>query len=103
MLRTRLIFNLLPFVVLLMAIGIYGIMLFSRITENVDVSVTGNYRSVRAIQQMKLALARMQGGVLMALEDGKGLGGPSSRGTARCSRKVSTCNSTTGSCRRRKN
>jgi NtrC-family two-component system sensor histidine kinase KinB len=74
MLRTRLFLNLVPFVVILLAIGIYAIALFSRITTNVDVTVTGNYRSVTAAQQMKLALSRMQGGVLLALEDNKGLG-----------------------------
>src|SRR3954452_551309 len=69
MLRTRLFLNLAPFLVILLAVGGYAIVLFSRITANVDVTVTGNYRSVRTVQQMKLSLSRMQSGVLMVLED----------------------------------
>jgi NtrC-family two-component system sensor histidine kinase KinB len=74
MLRTRLFLNLLPFVVILLAVGVYAIVLFSRITENVDTTVTGNYRSVLAVQRMKNALLRMEDGVSMAMEDSKGLG-----------------------------
>jgi NtrC-family two-component system sensor histidine kinase KinB len=74
MLRTRLFLNLAPFLIILLAVGVYAIVLFSRITANVDVTVTGNYRSVRAVQQMKLSLSRMQGGVLLAMEDNKNLG-----------------------------
>lgn len=75
MLRTRLFLNLAPFVILLLGIGIYAIVLFSRITTNVDVTVTENYRSVRAVQQMKFSLWRMEEGVLWAMDDtDKGLG-----------------------------
>ena len=74
MLRTRLFLNLAPFVVVLLAVGVYAIVLFSRITENVDVTVTGNYRSVLAVQEMKLAFTRMEEGVLQAMEENKGLG-----------------------------
>ncbi|EEF60185.1 HAMP domain-containing sensor histidine kinase [Pedosphaera parvula] len=59
MLRTRLFLSLVPFVVILLAIGIYAIVLFSRITANVDVNVTGNYRSVIAAKEMTYALDRM--------------------------------------------
>ena len=69
MLRTRLFLNLTPFVILLLAIGTYAIVLFSRITTNVDATVTENYRSVRAVQQMKLSLRRMEEGVLLAMDD----------------------------------
>src|ERR1700756_1488014 len=65
MLRTRLFLNLLPFVVILLAVGVYAIVLFSRITANVDLTVTGNYRSVRAAEQMKLTLSRMEGAALL--------------------------------------
>src|SRR5712675_2120797 len=76
MLRTRLFLNLTPFVILLLGIGIYAIVLFSRITTNVDVTVTENYRSVRAVQQMKLSLYRMEEGVLLVMDESnsKGLG-----------------------------
>jgi two-component system, NtrC family, sensor histidine kinase KinB len=74
MLRTRLFLNLAPLVVIVVLVGIYAIVLFSRITDNVDVTVTGNYRSVLAVEQMKLGLSRMKAGVSMALDDSKGLG-----------------------------
>jgi two-component system, NtrC family, sensor histidine kinase KinB len=57
MLRTRLFLNLLPFVVILLATGVYAIVLFSRLAASVDTTVTEHYRSVVAAQQMTLALA----------------------------------------------
>jgi two-component system, NtrC family, sensor histidine kinase KinB len=74
MLRTRLFLYLAPFVVVLLAVGVYAIALFSRVTENVVVTVSENYRSVLAVQDMELALTRMEEGVLLAMEDNKGLG-----------------------------
>src|SRR5438034_488766 len=59
MLRTRLFLNLVPFVVILLAIGLYAIVLFSRLAGSVDANVTENYRSVMAVQAMSLALAGM--------------------------------------------
>jgi len=58
-LRTRLFLNLMPFVVILLAIGVYAIVLFSRLANSVDASVTEKYRSVMAAQAMTLALAGM--------------------------------------------
>jgi len=60
MLRTRLFLNLLPFVVILMAIGLYAIVLFGRLANSVDTKVTENYRSVLAAQAMTVALAGME-------------------------------------------
>src|SRR5882672_311138 len=60
MLRTRLFLNLLPFVVILMAIGLYAIVLFGRLANSVDTKVTENYRSVLAAQAMSVALAGME-------------------------------------------
>jgi two-component system, NtrC family, sensor histidine kinase KinB len=57
MLRTRLFLNLLPFVVILLATGVYAIVLFSRLASSVDTTVSEHYRSVLAAQQMSLALA----------------------------------------------
>ena len=57
MLRTRLFLNLLPFVVILLATGVYAIVLFSRLAASVDATVSEHYRSVLAAQQMSLALA----------------------------------------------
>ncbi|HXP61915.1 MAG TPA: HAMP domain-containing protein, partial [Dongiaceae bacterium] len=59
MLRRLLLLNLLPFVAMLLATGVYAITLFSRLATSVDAAVGGNYRSVVAAQQMHLALAGM--------------------------------------------
>jgi signal transduction histidine kinase len=74
LLRTRLLVNLAPFVVLLLAVGLYAILLFSRNTADVVGTVTGNYRSVLAVQEMKLAVTKMEEGVLLGMEDKKALG-----------------------------
>src|SRR6266436_5122065 len=60
MLRTRLFLNLVPFVVMVLATGVYAIVLFSRLANSVDTTVTGNYRSILAAQAMSLALAEME-------------------------------------------
>ena len=56
MLRTRLFLNLLPFVVSLLAIGVYSIVLFSRLARSIDTTVSDNYNSVIAAEEMSLAL-----------------------------------------------
>lgn len=60
MLRTRLFLNLLPFVVLLLAVGSYAIVLFSRLAHTVDTTVAENYRSLLAVQEMSLALGGLE-------------------------------------------
>src|SRR5512143_3463777 len=57
MLRTRLFLNLLPFVVILLATGVYAIVLFSRLAASVDTTVSEHYRSILEVQRMDLALA----------------------------------------------
>ena len=68
MLRTRLFLNLVPFVVMLLAVGVFAMVLFSRLAGSVDVTVTENYRSVIAAQTMNLALLRMQTAVLLVFD-----------------------------------
>jgi len=53
MLRTRLLLSFVPFVVIVPAIGIYAIALFSRIAGTVDGKVPENYQRVLATQGMK--------------------------------------------------
>src|SRR5215471_9595385 len=60
MLRTRLFLNLLPFMVMLLAIGVYAIVLFSRLANSVDTTVARNYRNVLAAQAMSVALTGME-------------------------------------------
>jgi signal transduction histidine kinase len=60
MLRARLFLNLLPFVVILVAVGVYAIALFSRLAESVETTVKKNYQSITAAQAMRLSLAGME-------------------------------------------
>ena len=59
MLRTRLFLNLLPFVVILLAMSVYAIILFSRVANSVDVAVTQHYQNIYAAEVMRQALAGM--------------------------------------------
>ncbi len=74
MLRTRLLLSFVPFIVILLAIGVYAIALFSRIARTVDVKVPENYQRVLAAQSMKLYLLRMEEGVLIAVGGNHGVG-----------------------------
>jgi signal transduction histidine kinase len=74
MLRTRLFLNLVPFVVILLAMGLYAVSLFSRLASHVNVIVMKNYQSVVAAQKMHYAVGRMQMGALLVFEDLKDLG-----------------------------
>jgi signal transduction histidine kinase len=60
MLRTRLFLNLLPFVVILLATGVYAIVLFSRLAASADTAVLEHYRSVAPAQRTKALLATQQ-------------------------------------------
>ena len=59
MLRTRLFLYLTPFVVILLGGGVYSILLFARLANTVDASVTNSYQSFTAASAMSLALAGM--------------------------------------------
>src|ERR1051326_3906900 len=71
MLRTRLFLNLIPFVVILLAVGAYAIILFSRLTKNVEVTVLENYRSAIAARDLNGALGRIELGLHFAIEGDK--------------------------------
>jgi NtrC-family two-component system sensor histidine kinase KinB len=60
MLRTRLFLSLLPFVVILLAMGVYAIALFSRLANSVDLAVGQHYQSIYAAQVMSQSLAGME-------------------------------------------
>src|SRR6478736_4069170 len=59
MLRTRIILNLLPFVAILIAVGVYAMILFSQLANSVGRTVTDNYQGNAAANNMSEALARM--------------------------------------------
>lgn len=66
MLRTRIFLNLVPFVVILLAIGLYALTLFSRMATTVEASVLQNYRSVAAAHGMREAASWMETGLKYA-------------------------------------
>jgi NtrC-family two-component system sensor histidine kinase KinB len=71
MLRARLFLNLIPFVVILLAVGVYAIVLFSQLTKNVEVTVMENYRSAIAAREMNGALRGMELSLHFAKEGNK--------------------------------
>jgi HAMP domain-containing protein len=66
MLRTRLFLNLLPFVVILLAVGSYAVILYSQLARDVEIRVAESYGSLQAAQEMSLALAGMESDVWLA-------------------------------------
>jgi signal transduction histidine kinase len=66
-LNRRLLLGIAPLLVILLAVGIYAIFLFSRLGGAIDVILRENYRSVVASQNMKESAARMNAGLLFML------------------------------------
>jgi two-component system, NtrC family, sensor histidine kinase KinB len=73
-LNRRLLLGLTPLLVIFLAVGIYGIYLFTKLGGAIDVILRENYRSVVYSQNMKEASERMDSGLLFAL------GGEEARG-----------------------
>lgn len=74
LLSTRLFLNLVPLVLMLLAVGVYAIVLLSWLATNANETAMKHYQSVSAAEAMILSLSRMQGGVLMAFENKRELG-----------------------------
>ncbi|MCE0496322.1 MAG: cell wall metabolism sensor histidine kinase WalK [Methylacidiphilales bacterium] len=66
-LNRRLLLGIAPVLLILLAVGIYAIFLFSKLGGAIDVILRENYRSVVASQNMKEAAARMDSGLLFTL------------------------------------
>ena len=66
-LNRRLLLGIAPVLLILLAVGIYAIFLFSKLGGAIDVSLRENYRSVVASQNMKEAAERMDSGLLFML------------------------------------
>jgi len=71
MLRTRLFLSLIPFVVTLLATGVCAVVLFSRLSNDVESAVLRSYQSTMAAQAMSVALSRMEAGLRLALSGAK--------------------------------
>src|SRR4051795_11912287 len=66
-LRTKLLIGLTPLLVLMAGLGLWAIVMFSRLGGNIDVILKENYRSVLAAEGMKEALERMASALLFAI------------------------------------
>ena len=66
-LRTRLLIGLTPLLALMVGLGLWAIVMFSRLGNNIDVILKENYRSVLAAEGMKEALERMDSALPLAV------------------------------------
>jgi NtrC-family two-component system sensor histidine kinase KinB len=67
MLRNRIVLGLAPIFILLIAMGIYAVSLFTKLGGAIDVILRENFRSVLAAQNMKESAERMDSALLFAL------------------------------------
>lgn len=73
-LNKKLLIGLMPLLLIIIAVGIYGSFLFTKLGSAIDVILRENYISVVASQKMKESAERMDSGLLFAL------GGEEARG-----------------------
>ncbi len=66
-LNRRLLLGITPVLLILLAVGIYAIVLFQHLGGAIDVILRENYNSVVASQNMQLATERMNAGMLLTL------------------------------------
>ncbi len=66
-LRTKLLIGFAPLLAIMVGLGVWAIMMFSRLGNNIDVILRENYRSVLAAERMKEALERMDSALLFAI------------------------------------
>ncbi len=66
-LRTKLLIGLTPLLAIMVGLGLWAIVMFSRLGSNIDVILKENYRSVRYAEGMKEALERMDSALLFAI------------------------------------
>ena len=66
-LQTKLLIGLVPTLAILVALGLWAIVMFYRLGGNIDVILRENYRSILAAEGMKEAIERMDSGLLFAV------------------------------------
>ncbi|MFO0906939.1 MAG: ATP-binding protein [Isosphaeraceae bacterium] len=66
-LRLKLLIGLLPLLAILVALGLWATVMFSRLGGAIDVILRENYRSVLAAQNMKEAIERLDSALLFAI------------------------------------
>ena len=72
-LKSKLLIGLLPTLVILVALGLWAIVMFYRLGNNIDVILRENYRSVVAAEGMKEAIERMDSGLLFEVIEPKNI------------------------------
>src|SRR5471032_1833856 len=65
--KRRIFFGLAPLFILLIAMGLYAVSLFTKLGNSVDVILRENFRSVVAGQQMKETAERMDSALFFSL------------------------------------
>ena len=63
-LQAKLLIGLLPTLAILVALGLWAVIMFYRLGNNIDVILRENFRSVLAAEGMKEAIERMDSGLL---------------------------------------
>src|SRR5512135_497182 len=66
-LRTKLLIGITPLLAIMVGLGLWAIVMFSKLGNNIDIILKENYRSVRAAEGMKEALERMDSSLLFAI------------------------------------
>ena len=66
-LRARLLVGIAPLLAIMIGLGLWAVVMFSRLGGDIDVILRENYRSVLAAQNMKEALERMDSALLFAI------------------------------------
>jgi NtrC-family two-component system sensor histidine kinase KinB len=66
-LRTKLLIGITPLLAIIVGLGLWAIVMFSRLGNNIDIILKENYRSVRAAEGMKESLERMDSSLLFAI------------------------------------
>ena len=66
-LRTKLLIGITPLLAIMVALGMWAIVMFSKLGNNIDTILRENYRSVRAAEGMKEALERIDSSLLFAI------------------------------------
>lgn len=68
-LQTKLLIGITPLLAIMVGLGLWAIVMFSKLGNNIDVILRENYRSVLAAEGMKEALERMDSAFLFAIGD----------------------------------
>ncbi len=66
-LRIKLLIGITPLLAIMVALGLWAIVMFSKLGNNIDIILRENYRSVLAAEGMKEALERMDSSLLFAI------------------------------------